>query len=84
MYAEYSICSNMTKDQVSLMHKNIQYKLERERAVLISIIKQYLKKGVKNLGEIDSIINQNNKVDEIIIQEMYYRELLNYFNLKEA
>lgn len=84
MYAEYSICSNMTKDQVSLMHKNIQYKLERERAVLISIIKQYLKKGVKNLGEIDCIINQNNKVDEIIIQEMYYRELLNYFNLKEA
>lgn len=77
MYADYSCGEKRTKGQITLLYKNTLYKLERERAVLVCMVRQYLNKGSKNLGEIQNVILQNNKVDTIIVQEMHYRELLN-------
>ena len=84
MYADISYGEKRTKGQIMVLYKNTLYLLERERAVLMCMVKQYLNKGVKNLGEVQTVIVQNNKVDNIIVQEMHYRELLNSMYSKEA
>lgn len=76
MYAEASLDSKVSRSQLHLMYRNTLYKLERERAVLLCMVKQYVQKGVKNLGEEHKLIQQNRKVDDIIVQEMKYRKLL--------
>lgn len=76
MYAEASLGTKKSRAQVHLMYKHTLYSLERERAVLLCMVKEYIKKGVKNLGEVQNLIVQNRKVDEIIVQEMQYRKML--------
>ena len=84
MYTEIPYLGSRTKGQLMLMYKNTLYKLERERAVLACMVKQYLSKGIKNLGEVQNLVSQNNVVDDIIVQEMYYRDLLNIIENREA
>lgn len=84
MHTEYPYGGIKTKGQIMLLYKNTVYKLERERAVLVCMVKQYLSKGIKNLGEIPNLVVQNCKVDDILVQEMHYRDLLNVFESKEA
>ncbi len=84
MYADVSYGERKTKGQIMLLYKNTLYLLERERAVLVCMVRQYLNKGIKNLGEVQKVIIQNNKVDNIIVQEMRYRELLDDIYSKEA
>lgn len=84
MHTEYPYGGIKTKGQILLLYKNTVYKLERERAILVCMVKQYLSKGIKNLGDIPNLVAQNSKVDDIIVQEMYYRNLLNIIESREA
>lgn len=65
-----------SETQVRSLYKSTLYSLEREKAVLLCMIKQYMKSGVNNFGEIPKLVTQNKKVDDIIVQEMRFRELL--------
>jgi hypothetical protein len=84
MYADFSRGEKRTKGQVMMLYKNTLYTLERERAVLMCMVRQYMKKGTENLGEMPCVISQNHKVDNILVQEMHYRELLMSMPGKEA
>jgi hypothetical protein len=76
MYGEFACGESQTLPQIRLLYKNTLYRLEREKAVLLCMIKEYVKSGVGNFGEIPNLIRQNRKVDDIIVQEMHFRELL--------
>jgi len=76
MVARASLRSGGSRDQVRLKYKNTLYNLEREKAVLLCMVNEYMRQGVKNLGEVPNLVIQNRKVDDIIVQEMRYRKML--------